>query len=246
MTARPAPRADARDLEEVLRSRRPAVVGGLLAGYEPLSLAELARDFGGHRVPVARVVDGVAYVAAEGVEYSEHPLADVVGSRDSLVSARPEDWVPGLTARLPALGPRVRASWRRARIWVSPGECVTPLHHEVTDNLLAQLEGDKSVTLYAPWERLAMYPQPPWSRVPHMSRVAAHAPDLDAFPRFARARAWRAHLEPGDVLFIPAFWWHWVRTHAPSLSYNLWFAGAAVAALARGMELYQRARSLSV
>ena len=40
--------------------------------------------------------------------------------------------------------------------------------------------------------------------------VDLRAPDFDRYPRFAEAlgRAQVAELEPGDVLFYPALWWH--------------------------------------
>ena len=33
-------------------------------------------------------------------------------------------------------------------------------------------------------------------------------PDLSEFPRFAEVTRYEAFLEPGDVLFIPALWFH--------------------------------------
>ena len=33
-------------------------------------------------------------------------------------------------------------------------------------------------------------------------------PDTEQFPLFGLAERWEADLEPGDVLFIPALWFH--------------------------------------
>ena len=41
-----------------------------------------------------------------------------------------------------------------------------------------------------------------------MSQVDLEQPDLQKFPRFGRAKRYELMLEPGDMLFIPAFWWH--------------------------------------
>jgi len=244
-------RIEAGALASVIRRRRPAVVTGLLGNGPQLTLDELAEGWGECAVPVAPVVDGaVAYGSDTGVPFRDIPVADVIagleGPNPGMVSCRPSDYLPGLEERLPGFDPGRKAPWSRARIWVSPPRTVTPLHHEVTNNLLSQLQGPKEVTLYAPWTRWAMYPERPWSRMPHVSRVAAHKPDLKRFPLFARATPWRANLVPGDTLFIPAFWWHWVQTTKASLSYNLWFAGGAVALLARTMELYKSVRKLSL
>ncbi|MBW2464141.1 MAG: cupin-like domain-containing protein [Deltaproteobacteria bacterium] len=244
------PRIRAHRLDRVLPRRRPVVVEGLLDGQPQLTLHELAEHWGDRRLPVAPLEDGViVFDATAGVPFRERPLIDVIDNleeRDAgVVSVRPSDWLPGITARLPSFDP-IGASWRRSRLWVSPRGAITPLHHEVTQNLLAQLEGDKEVTLYAPWTRPAMYPHRPWSGMPHTSRVAAHAPDARRYPLFSRARPHRALLNPGDVLFIPAGWWHWVRALAPSLSHNTWFADGAVALLARSLERYKELRSLQL
>ena len=42
------------------------------------------------------------------------------------------------------------------------------------------------------------------------------------FPRFAEAQALAVTLEPGDVLFIPKHWWHFVEAMDTSLSVNVW------------------------
>ena len=50
-----------------------------------------------------------------------------------------------------------------------------------------------------------------------MSPVDIEDPDLDRFPRFADARRMHCSLGPGDVLFMPAFWWHEVQSFPDSL-----------------------------
>jgi len=46
-------------------------------------------------------------------------------------------------------------------------------------------------------------------------QVDLSAPSSDsaaAFPRLAHARGREVVLQPGDVLFLPAYWWHEVTT----------------------------------
>ena len=62
-----------------------------------------------------------------------------------------------------------------------------------------------------------------------MSPVDIQDPDLDRFPRFAEARRVECSLKPGDVLFMPAFWWHEVQsrpdpTEKRNLAVNFWWA----------------------
>jgi hypothetical protein len=79
-----------------------------------------------------------------------------------------------------------------------------------------------------------------------MSRVAAHEPDLRAQPRFSKAQPWAGTLRVLEVLYIPRLWWHWVLTRSASLSPNTWFAGPAVAFVARSLERYKSLRSLRI
>lgn len=42
------------------------------------------------------------------------------------------------------------------------------------------------------------------------------------FPRFAGAHPLEVTLKPGDVLFVPNHWWHFVEAVETSLSINVW------------------------
>ena len=46
-----------------------------------------------------------------------------------------------------------------------------------------------------------------------MSPVDISLPDLERFPRFVEAKRTQCVLRPGDVLFMPAFWWHEVQSY---------------------------------
>eukprot|EP00966_Prymnesium_polylepis_P003553 81224-Prymnesium_polylepis.1 len=55
--------------------------------------------------------------------------------------------------------------------------------------------------------------------------VDVEAPDLQRFPALARARGLETTLEAGDVLWLPAFWFHHVRqldAGRENLSLNCW------------------------
>lgn len=57
----------------------------------------------------------------------------------------------------------------------------------------------------------------------NISNVDVEAPDLTAHPAFANATFTQAVLQPGEVLFIPARCWHYVRSLSTSISVNFWF-----------------------
>nr|XP_015831421.2 tRNA wybutosine-synthesizing protein 5 [Nothobranchius furzeri] len=76
-------------------------------------------------------------------------------------------------------------------------------HYDVMDNLLAQVTGRKRVVLYSPQDALHLYLSGDKSEV-----LDIDAPDLKRFPEFVKARRYECVLEPGDLLFIPALWFH--------------------------------------
>lgn len=71
------------------------------------------------------------------------------------------------------------------------------------DNLLIQVVGKKRVVLFPPSDAPYLYLTGDKSRVTDID-----SPDLDLFPLFPRARRLEVVLQPGEVLFIPALWFH--------------------------------------
>ena len=59
----------------------------------------------------------------------------------------------------------------------------------------------------------------------NISAVDVESPDLVSHPLFAlAAEAYvDAVLGPGDALYIPPGWWHYVRSLTPSFTVNFWF-----------------------
>lgn len=91
-------------------------------------------------------------------------------------------------------------------------------HYDINDNILCGVRGRKRLLLWHPEEIRHLYPDGTSSRV-----LDVEHPDLNQFPKFAKAVAWEGTLEEGDVLFIPAMWWHNVRTLTPCYGVNVFF-----------------------
>lgn len=109
-------------------------------------------------------------------------------------------------------------------LWMASGASNTPLHYDNMHNLFAQLDGTKRFLLFNPDQSDLLYPGPLDIRTRHLSRVDLKAPDLQQFPRFEQAEYWEAVVEPGDLLFLPAFWWHQVSAQdEASVSVNYWW-----------------------
>ena len=99
----------------------------------------------------------------------------------------------------------------------SPGTALWT-HYDTHDNLLAQVTGYKTVTLWAPGAEPFMYVEGSSSRVEDIDAELEQV-TTGWFPKFAAVsnRRWVATLGPGEALYIPALWFHHVLSHhAPS------------------------------
>lgn len=86
------------------------------------------------------------------------------------------------------------------------------------DNLLVQVTGRKRVILFSPQEVNNLYLSGDKSRV-----LDIDTPDLTTYPRFAHVTHHECFLEAGDVLFIPALWFHNVVSLDFSVAVNVFW-----------------------
>lgn len=94
-------------------------------------------------------------------------------------------------------------------VWIGGEGAFTPLHFDLTNNLLAQVTGRKHVILIPPSQT---------RRLAHRTHVFSDVQDVTDEARLKRYPAARdvlryeVLLSPGDLLFIPIGWWHQVRS----------------------------------
>lgn len=116
------------------------------------------------------------------------------------------------------------------RIWLG-NKIVVPAHFDHADNLACVVAGRRRFTLFAPEQVSNLYPGPldfTPAGAP-VSMVDQIRPDFTRYPKFAKAleQALYADLEPGDVLYIPALWWHHVESLAGlNMLVNYWWGGS--------------------
>eukprot|EP00435_Cladocopium_sp_Y103_P023478 s653_g5.t1 len=113
-------------------------------------------------------------------------------------------------------------------VWMGTAGTVTALHYDLDDNFLVQVAGYKYLRLYSPEEGERLYAKdaPRDRQKKHgasYSPVRVEHPDLEAHPAFANAVFVETILGPGEMLFIPKRWWHYVRSLTTSISVNFWF-----------------------
>jgi lysine-specific demethylase 8 len=134
----------------------------------------------------------------------------------------------------------------RKNVWFSAPGTITRLHFDLPHNLIAQIHGTKRFFLYPSRERRNLYPFPPWSAVPHLSRVDLESPDLAAFPRLREARGWYCDTHEGDLLFLPTRMWHYVRSLGASVTINFWWPPLLMLPVVAASDLYKRVRGLNI
>lgn len=116
-----------------------------------------------------------------------------------------------------------RGLWR-AKFWLSGAGLVTPLHYDPVETFHWVIRGSKRFVCYKPGIG-RYYPHPARSTAPFISRVDPDFPDPDKFPKFRRAQAVEFHVNDGEVLYLPTYWWHQVYSEgAVNISLNfIWF-----------------------
>jgi len=112
-------------------------------------------------------------------------------------------------------------TWATPKIWLGPAGTVTPLHCDYDDNLFAQVWGEKRFMLYPPHHAEFLYLREA-NPVLLGSPFDPEAPDYEAFPLARKARLVECTVGAGEMLYLPAGWFHQVRALELSLSVNRW------------------------
>jgi hypothetical protein len=234
----PIPRVDGLAREDFERdyffASRPVILAGALRGWPAFgrwSPDFLEEQFADQRVALA-VSDrgGFDYSAPRTEEMSFAEAARLIREDGPdndrhyyLLKQNIPANFPSLIADLQVpelIGDRRRIT--SVNLWFGGAGNLTPLHYDRANNLLAQFHGRKHLTLFDPQQFDLLYPAIDTDR-PHISRANLLAPDDEAFPLLRQAAPMEGVLEPGDVLYMPPYWWHQVHSLDLSISVNFWW-----------------------
>ena len=180
-----------------------------------------ALDFAAERVSLGAYLDAVVAL----MEIPDAPSL-YVGSTDV------DTYLPGLRDENALVLPEMAAdaSAPIMSIWLG-NRTTAATHFDMSNNLACCAVGRRRFTLFPPDQIANLYPGPldPTPAGQVVGLVDPRAPDLQRFPRFAEAAeaGQIAELEPGDVLFYPALWWHNVEALEPfNAMVNYWWNDA--------------------
>ena len=231
------PRLHKPDLAEFRRSfeaaQQPAVITGAMDNWRALDA--WSQDYFAEHLGDVRVTVMTAEEETEddpfGPEQLKRLQIDKLTIREYLqeVSSGPvRRYVSGMPLQpdLPMLLDdielpeyREEGSTASPRMWFGRG--VGPLHYDRSSNLHGIVYGGKRFTLFHPKHLPDLYPCSMFSIIPTMSRLSLSQPDYERFPRLRKAEALVVDLAPGELIFLPAGWWHQVTT--PTLTISIDF-----------------------
>lgn len=125
-------------------------------------------------------------------------------------------------------------------LWMHPVGNRSTFHHDhVFDNVNIQVVGRKRWILLPPDAFRLLYPVGGWQ-----SPINPFDPDLEKYPRFAGVSGLSCEQGPGEVVFVPKYWWHCVETVETSINLTTFVETRNVVRLWRampGVPLPQRA-----
>ncbi|GGY79230.1 cupin-like domain-containing protein [Pseudoduganella plicata] len=206
----------------------PFLMTGIV-GRWPLSMltVETLREHYSHLPVRARVGDYIGTAFAP-----DRPMRDMsLLAYLDLVAAGTDSLPPGLPPYLGNLElrelnrlchwPTYFDKMGPPRFWLGPAGTVTPLHCDYDDNVFAQIWGTKRIFLAPPHHDEFLYPREA-NAILFGSPFDPEAPDYERFPLARHAATVEVIVNPGDMLYVPAGWYHQVRSLTFSLSSNRW------------------------
>ncbi|XP_002067999.2 lysine-specific demethylase 8 [Drosophila willistoni] len=108
------------------------------------------------------------------------------------------------------------------KAWLGPAGTISPMHYDPKHNLLCQVFGSKQIILASPKDTEKLYPHQS-EFLGNTSQIDAAKLDLQTYPLAESVQFYELFLQPGDCLYMPPKWWHYVQAKTPSFSVSFWW-----------------------
>jgi len=105
----------------------------------------------------------------------------------------------------------------RGMPWIGPIGTFTPLHFDLTNNLIVQVKGSKKIILLAPSETQYLYNH---RHVFSDVHDVMDETSLVAHPLASKVHFHEVDLQEGEILYVPIGWWHQVTSLDFSVTYT--------------------------
>ena len=111
-------------------------------------------------------------------------------------------------------------------VWLGKRNVTSNIHYDISVNTFVQIYGTKRFVLFPPEETPNLYLYPALHHRYRRSQVDMTSFKNDArFPKASNiSSAIVVELNPGDLLYLPPYWYHYVTATSTSISLSLWWA----------------------
>lgn len=187
--------------------------------HAPASDRHFEADVG---VPLALLLESMQAAKERQSPFAKEKQSPVLlyAAQVDLISLIPELESGIRTPPLSAISDRLY----KRNTWLGPPGTVTPLHCDPYCNMFCQVWGSKYVRMYDQKHAQQLYPfSNPFLRNTSQVKVDMQSKEYPDFPGFSEVPYLEHHLQPGEMLFIPKKYWHFIQALDISWSVSYWW-----------------------
>nr|XP_021524458.1 jmjC domain-containing protein 7 isoform X1 [Aotus nancymaae] len=187
------------------------------------------------RLPLSFVVDVLEYRA-------QHPGVLYVQKQCSNLPTELAQLLPDLESHVPWASKALGKMPDAVNFWLGEAAAVTSLHKDHYENLYCVVSGEKHFLLHPPSDRpfipyelytpatyqlteegaFKVVDEEAMEKVPWIP-LDPLAPDLARYPSYSQAQALRCTVRAGEMLYLPALWFHHVQQSHGCIAVNFWY-----------------------
>ncbi|XP_016007772.1 bifunctional peptidase and (3S)-lysyl hydroxylase JMJD7 isoform X1 [Rousettus aegyptiacus] len=173
---------------------------------------------------------------------AQHPGVLYVQKQCSNLSIELPQLLPDLEPHVPWASEALGKMPDAVNFWLGEAAAVTSLHKDHYENLYCVISGEKHFLLHPPSDRpfipyelyipatyqlteegfFKMVDEEAMEKVPWIP-LDPLAPDLARYPSYSQAQALHCTVQAGEMLYLPALWFHHVQQSHGCIAVNFWY-----------------------